>query len=182
MTARRLVGRMGLEMLLHAFHELSARRSDVRLIVIGEGELRGVLEVERDRLGLSESVSFMGGVSDSALRDWYGAADAFVLPTLAYEGFGMVTAEALACGTPVVGTRVGATGEILARLDERLLADDVDPKSFAAAIERTLTYTSPSFRERCRAYAIENLDWDTTIGRWEVALSELLPRAQKQVA
>jgi glycosyltransferase involved in cell wall biosynthesis len=172
-TARRLVGRMGLEMLLTAFRELYDQDENIQLVVIGEGELLPALERQRDQLNLHRSVRFTGRVSDAELRDWYCAADVFVLPTVAYEGFGMVTAEALACGTPVVGTRVGATSEILAPLREDLLADEANAASLVSAISRALTWASPATRTACYRYAQQRLSWDHVLDRWEQTLAQL---------
>ena len=69
------------------------------------------------QLGLDKHVTFLGFVPDADLPRYYQAADVFVLPTRELEGFGLVTAEALACGTPVLGTPVGATPELLEPLD-----------------------------------------------------------------
>jgi glycosyltransferase involved in cell wall biosynthesis len=173
LTARRLVGRMGIEMLLEAFGQLHKRQSDIQLVVIGDGELRLQLETQRDRLGLDGAVKFLGSTSDAELRNWYRVADLFVLPTIAYEGFGMVTAEALACGTPVVATPVGATSEILTPLDGGLMAESVNARSLASAIERALARTDMAFRAACHAYARDHFAWDIIIGSWESALEEL---------
>lgn len=173
MTARRLVSRMGVEILLDAFDDLHKRQANIKLVVAGDGELRSQLESQRNRLGLAGKVKFAGRVSDQELRSWYRVADLFVLPTIAYEGFGMVTAEALACGTPVVATPVGATSEILTPLDGRLVADSVDARSLAAAIERALALTDMMFRARCREYARRHLPWDIVISKWESALEGL---------
>jgi len=170
MSARRLVNRMGIEMLLEAIRELRERREDLKLVIVGDGELRRSLEAQRDRLGMVDSAVFLGRVLDAQLIDWYRAADVFVLPTIAYEGFGMVTAEALACGTPVVGTDVGATSEILKPLDEDLLALGADSSSLAAAIDRVVERTTPEFRTRCHEYARAHLGWHAVICRWEQAL------------
>lgn len=172
-TARRLVSRTGVAMLLDAFRELDTGRHDIELVIIGDGELRPHLERQRNRLALGEAVRFLGSVPDAELRNWYRAADLFILPTIAYEGFGMVTAEALACGTPVVATPVGATSEILDPLDQDLMADEVSARSLVAAIERALLRTSSAFRDDCYEYARDRLAWDVVIGRWESALREL---------
>src|SRR5207249_11624167 len=63
--------------------------------------------------------SFLGFIPDETLPSYYHAADVFVLPTRELEGFGLVTVEALACGTPVLGTPVGATPEVLSGLEDR---------------------------------------------------------------
>ena len=113
MTARRLVPRMGVDVLIDAIATLRTNGRAIRLVVIGDGELRRALTRYRDHHGLGRVVQFLGRVPDEELVDWYRAADVFVLPTTAYEGYGMVTAEALACATPVVATNVGASPEIL---------------------------------------------------------------------
>lgn len=173
MTARRLVSRMGIEMLLDAFVQLRPRLQNAQLVIAGDGELRSRLRAQRDALGLNGSVRFLGRISDADLQDWYRASDVFVLPTLAYEGFGMVTAEALACGTPVVGTRVGATSEILGGLDDRLLAS-TDPSSLASTMAWALTRADPDLRSRCRSYATDQLAWGSALARWDLSLSSLL--------
>jgi len=175
-TARRLVSRMGLEILLDSVSTLRDAAVPVALVVIGEGELRPALEARRDRLNIADVVQFVGRVPDGQLRDWYRAADLFVLPTVAYEGFGMVTAEALACGTPVVGTTAGATGELLGGLHETLLSAPGDATALSQTITAALGLTSSSFRDRCRRYVLEHLSWEVSIERWESELELLTHR------
>jgi glycosyltransferase involved in cell wall biosynthesis len=81
-----------------------------------------------------------------------------------------VTVEALASGTPVVGTSSGATPELLGPLDERLLAAASDSSSLAVAIEEALGFVDENFRVRCRRYAKDLFDWDRVIPGWEHAL------------
>jgi glycosyltransferase involved in cell wall biosynthesis len=170
-TARRLEPRMGIEELLHALGSIDeARRPE--LAIVGKGSLQTDLEEQRERLGLSRHVAFLGAVSDERLRDWYRAADAFVLPTAAYEGFGMVTAEALSCGTPVVATPVGATPELLAPLDRRFLAASASPADLAVSLREVMTIATPELRRRCRAYAKSSFDWRSVIEAWEDGLIE----------
>jgi glycosyltransferase involved in cell wall biosynthesis len=172
LTVRRFVPRMGLEELLHAAAELSADQ-DFRLALVGGGVLEAKLRRLSARLGLGDRVLFVGKVPDDELRNWYRAADLFVLPTLAEEGFGLVTAEALATGTPVVGTPIGATPELLTPLDPQLIAEGTDPGALAAAIRRGLALTSDGLRRRCRDYACARLAWERVIPAWEEALTEV---------
>lgn len=172
LTVRRLVSRMGVDTLIDAV-ALLRDRMPLQLVIVGDGELRRSLEEHRDRLGLRDSIRFVGRASDDALRDWYRAADLFVLPTVAYEGFGMVTAEALACGTPVVGTRVGATAELLTPLDEGLLTTAADARSLAETVAKVLLSNNIDRRADCRRYAEQSLSWNAVIQRWEAALADL---------
>jgi glycosyltransferase involved in cell wall biosynthesis len=165
LTVRRFEPRMGLEQLLDAVRRLD--RPDVSLTVVGTG----VLE-ERLRRAAPQRTRFVGAVPDDVLHDWYRAADLFVLPTVAYEGFGLVTAEALASGTPVVGTPVGATPELLRPLDPRFVAHAADASALAEAIATALE-RDDEIRQRCRAYAEERFGWDRAIGEWEAALAAL---------
>ena len=169
-TVRRLEARMGLEPLLHAV-ALLRRRRPVRLAVVGSGSLAGRLERLRCDLGLGDAVLLAGRVPDEQLPDWYRAGDLFVLPTAAYEGFGIATAEALACGTPVVGTPVGATPELLLPLDRRLVTAAADAESLAAGIAAVLD-DAAALRGPCRAYALERLDWRHAVVAWESALAD----------
>ena len=172
LSVRRLEPRMGLESLLHAFGGL-LRERPLALTIVGSGSLDTKLRRLATALGLDGHVHFAGRVADAALPDWYRAADLFVLPTIAYEGFGMVTAEALASGTPVVGTPVGATPELLLPLEPRLVAGGSEPDSLADAITGALSLTGPDLRRRCREYACARFDWENAIEAWEVALAKL---------
>ena len=172
LTVRRLEPRMGIDRLLRALPLLG--RDDVTLVVAGAGSLAGDLPRLAAELGLAERVLFVGPVSDdSRLADWYRAADLFVLPTTAYEGFGMATVEALASGTPVVGTAIGATPELLAPLDPRLVAPTGDPDALAAVIGEALDFaTTEEFASRCHAHADERYGLGSAIAAWEAALEE----------
>ena len=143
LAVRRAEARMGIDQLLQA---LSIASGDpVNLAVVGGGMLTDELARLSSRLGLDGRVRFVGRVSEDELRDWYRAADLFVLPTVAYEGFGMVTLEALASGTPVVGTPAGATPQLLEPLDQRLVARGSNPESLAAAIGDALALGDEAF-------------------------------------
>jgi glycosyltransferase involved in cell wall biosynthesis len=173
LTTRRLEPRMGIEQLLEALRVLP---EDVVLAVVGTGPLEVALRRLGTTLGLDARVRFAGRVQDEELLRWYRAADLFVLPTLAYEGFGMATLEALASGTPVVGTRVGATPELLEPLESDLLTDATDGPSLASGIERGLALVGQSFRERCRAYAADHFAWERVLPDWEAALVDAAGR------
>jgi D-inositol-3-phosphate glycosyltransferase len=115
------------------------RRVDsLRLVLVGGDGLaspatRRLQKQARD-LGLQDTVTFAGRIDQDRLPPYYSAADVLVVPSL-YESFGLVGLEALACGTPVVATPVGAmesilqqgrTGQVVTEADPRLLADAIE--------------------------------------------------------
>lgn len=174
LTVRRIEPRMGLGNLVKA-SRLVRDVPDIRIAIAGSGPPQAVKGLQ-SMLRADDNVSLLGRVPDEELRLWHRAADLFVLPTLAYEGFGLVTVEALASGTPVVGTPVGATPEILAPLDPRLIARGTDPASLADAIRMGLGLGTSAFRQRCCDYARARFSLDAALAEWERVLGEAVAR------
>ena len=135
-TARRLVPRTGVGELISAMPAIVAAFPQATLGIAGTGELEAGLRAQISALGLSESVTLLGRVSEDELVRRYQQADLVVLPTQELEGFGLTTAEALACGTPVLGTPAGATPELLAAIDASLVSTGTSSTQIAdAALE-----------------------------------------------
>lgn len=154
-AARRLVSRMGLDVLLDAWRTVAAERADALLLVAGEGPDRDSLEARAAGL----PVRFLGRVDDETLVDAYRAADLSVVPSVALEGFGLVALESLACGTPVVVTNVGGLPEAVRDLDPSLVVPAADAAALAARILAPLPHASD-----CRAHA-ERFGWDAVAKR-----------------
>jgi len=175
LSVRRLVPRMGLHDLLEAFSRLRARALDARLCVAGEGPERASLEARVRELGVDDAVRFLGRVPDAELPCLYRAADVFALPTRGLEGFGLVSAEALASGLPVVATRVGATPELLAGLDAASLVPPERPDALADALAAWLG--DPERRHAAalsaRAHAEATLGWEHHVAHVEAACRAL---------
>jgi phosphatidylinositol alpha-1,6-mannosyltransferase len=100
----RLDPRKGIDKAIRAFARLD--RSQAELLIAGTGRLEESLKELAKELGVREDVRFLGFVPDEELPALYSSVDLFVLPS-EYEGFGIVFMEAMACGTPVIGTDVG---------------------------------------------------------------------------
>lgn len=148
-TVRNLVPRMGLETLLDALSELGQVGQHCLLVIGGEGPLRARLEAGIRQRQLEQIVRLVGFIPEEQLAAYYQAADLVLMPTAQLEGFGLVTVEALACGTPVVGTPVGAIPEVLGQIDPILISNGTDSRSFADALGRVLSrIKEPVERER----------------------------------
>jgi glycosyltransferase involved in cell wall biosynthesis len=187
-TVRNLEARMGLDRLLEAMARLRYFHPQAHLVVAGTGSRADELSRQAATLGIENAVDFVGFVDDTRLAAYYQAADAFVLPTRELEGFGLVTVEALACGTPVLGTPVGATPEILTPLDSSLLFRDASVAAIADGIDRFLQGpgADPERAERlraaCRRYAEAQYGWDGSVAALEETLAAVTARGAPLVA
>lgn len=105
LNVSRLANVKGQDLLIKAFSRLEDKEAS--LVLIGEDwGLKKELEKEANSLGIADRVIFTGKVPDEKLLEAYAAADLFVLSSR-LEPFGIVILEAMACGVPVVATRVG---------------------------------------------------------------------------
>ena len=143
----------GLDILIRAaalIHDggIADSEDTTRLLIVG-GTLEGDAEVERLRtlaaeLGIGDTVTFTGSVEQGLLPAYYNAADVFVLPSW-YESFGLVAVEAMACGTPVVVSRVGGLTTFVEHGKTGYLVPWRCPDAFARSLETLLE--NPSLRQ-----------------------------------
>jgi glycosyltransferase involved in cell wall biosynthesis len=162
LVVARLVASKRVEVVLEAFRHLPER-----LVVAGCGP-----ELERLRRLATPNVEFAGHVTDAELRDLYRSSTALVCPSR--EEFGLVHAEALACGTPVIAPAEAGALEIVDPGRTGLFLDSVDPPSIAsalAALRRT-----PIDPEACRQSA-QRFSQERFTARFEQVLAEELSLA-----
>ncbi|HRH95556.1 MAG TPA: glycosyltransferase family 4 protein [Prosthecobacter sp.] len=158
---RRLARRMGLETLIEAFGRATLHHPDVKLMIGGQGPLREELEQQVLRAGLSRNVEFMGFIPESTLPAVYAAADLSIVPSSALEGFGLISLESLACGTPVLVTPVGGLPDTVNGLGEDLVLKGTSTDHIADGLRGWLdgTLRLPS-REACREHVMKSFTWD----------------------
>jgi glycosyltransferase involved in cell wall biosynthesis len=111
-----LVEIKGHKYLVEAVNKVLAKRKDILCIIIGRGIGKEKLQNQIDSLGLNDFIKVINGVSHDEVPFWMNACDLFVLPSLD-EGFPTVIPEALACGKPVIASRVGGIPEIINNKD-----------------------------------------------------------------
>jgi glycosyltransferase involved in cell wall biosynthesis len=110
LTVGRLAEQKGHRSLCRAVPAILERVPNARFLWAGDGPLEGELRALACRLGVDETVRFLGRRDD--VPDLLGAADLFVLPSL-FEGLPLAVLEAMAAGLPVVATRAGGTAEVV---------------------------------------------------------------------
>jgi len=111
LSAGRIEFQKGFHLLLMAWRKIC--RQDAQLIIIGEGSYLNRLKKLADKLGIS-NCTFMGKLPHDEFLKYFGAADVFVYPELTQPAFGLVSAQAMAHGTPVIGSDHGAIPEVIA--------------------------------------------------------------------
>lgn len=136
LTVTRLLERKGVHHLLEAIAKPT--RLNVTLRIVGSGSYEDHLRMKTEELGLTEHVTFDGFVNTDKLPALYREADVFALPSQT-ESFGLVFAEAMACGLPIVATTVGGIPELITSGKEGILVNPDEPGLVRAAIEQMLS-------------------------------------------
>jgi glycosyltransferase involved in cell wall biosynthesis len=117
--------------LVRALALMSKQASVCHLLVVGDGGERPKLEALAESLGVRQQVSFCGHRDD--VGNFYAIMDAFALVS-GREGFGLVIAEAMFCGLPVVGSNIGGIRDIVVHGETGMLVPVFDPAAIAAAL------------------------------------------------
>jgi teichuronic acid biosynthesis glycosyltransferase TuaC len=170
-----LVPLKGYQFLIPVIARLSAQRPKIKLYIIGEGYFRTRLEALAQQEKVQDRVVFAGRKPNEELKYWYSAADVSCLAS-SREGWANVLLESLACGTPVVATRVWGAPEVITSPELGVLVDQtVD--SILAGLETALG--KPWDREALARYA-GSRTWDVVAGEVENFLKLQIRSESKQ--
>lgn len=162
--------------MLYAFAQILKRFPLSRLLIVGEGSLRPSIEALAKKLGIRESVHFLGLRSD--VPDLMRGADAYVMSS-AWEGMPMVLLEAHASGLPIVTTNVGGNGEIVIDGKTGFLVSPKDPDALASGMLRLMELTEEERKrmgQEGRKHVVEKFGLEQVVEMWEDLYCELLIR------
>ena len=158
----------GLEILVRAMALLSDLE-DSRLVIVGgkpqeDDELKRLKSIAAE-LGVETRTTFTGTVQQTELPAYYSAADVFVLPSY-YESFGLVALEAMACGTPVIASRVGGPGSFITSGETGYLVPWPCPEPYAQRLDVLLANPAlaAAMGKAARAKAL-TMGWDMAARR-----------------
>lgn len=169
----RMVEQKGFDMLLEAFALLALGRPEWHLTILGDGPLRGMLEMQVKSLNLSDRVHLPGNVSPPfpIVR----AADVFVFSSR-YEAFGMALAEAMACGLPVVSFDCpSGPADIVRDGIDGYLVPPNDVAGLAAAMERLMGDEALRHRLAVRANEVtERFSPAHILDQWRELITQVL--------
>ncbi len=180
----RIDSNKGHDLLLYAFDIVRKSVPDVQLIIGGgsanpEEREAGILASLRNIIaerGMAGRVTFSGYVADEMMAPTYRQAEMFVLPSL-FEPFGMTAQEAMACGVPVVASKLGGIRDVITSGENGLLVDPSDAAEFAASMTRLLD--DDRFRSSIgttgQRAVVEKYSWQVIAGRFIALYEQYLP-------
>jgi glycosyltransferase involved in cell wall biosynthesis len=162
--ARRMVARMGIDLLLDAWSQIEHELPEGSLLLlIGDGPLHETFAARAAQPALAGRVRVTGRLSDEELIEAYRCADVAAVPSVAVEGFGLVVLEAAACGTPSIVSDVGGLPEAAAALDPSLVVTAGDIEALGARLRAAAQGALPT-RAATRDYA-ERFAWPAVAER-----------------
>ncbi|MGA8544344.1 MAG: GDP-mannose-dependent alpha-(1-6)-phosphatidylinositol monomannoside mannosyltransferase [Mycobacterium sp.] len=170
----RLVPRKGQDMLIRALPAVRRRVDGAALVIAGGGPYLDKLRGLAERLGVSEHVTFTGGVPAAHLPAYHAMADVFAMPCrtrgagLDVEGLGIVFLEASATGVPVIAGRSGGAPETVRHNKTGLVVDGRSVNEIADAVAELLA--DP---DRAAAMGAAGRDWVTAQWQWDALAARL---------
>jgi glycosyltransferase involved in cell wall biosynthesis len=126
----------GADVAIRAFEILSQEASNIKLIVAGDGDYLPAAKQLAEGLDIADKVIFPGFVRNEDTSLFYNASDVFIFPTLRLESFGIVIAEAMACGKPVIASNIGSIPNVIDNGVNGILIPPGDFRELANQIKR----------------------------------------------
>lgn len=165
--------RKGIDLVIEAFAHVHRRHPQVSLDLLGGWDWRAQ-KGEAVRLGISTRIHFHPYVPHEDMPAYYRRAYAFLAPTRA-ESFGIASAEAMACGVPIVSTRTGAVPELIDDGVHGILVPANDTRALAEAILELVNdpRRADEMGQAGRRRAQRNFSWDVIMPSWEALFEQL---------
>lgn len=169
----KLASYKGVDLLIRAAEIYRKDCGDVITLICGDGELRAELEMLTRTLGI-QGIHFLGHQSQDSAAEVYSIADVSVVPSR-HEPFGLVAVEALACGTPVIGTNGGGLPDFITP-DVGTLVPMEDWNALGTAISNEIRSGGKKRKGGFAAqYAREEFSWKVTFRKLEALFRAALP-------
>lgn len=155
----------GANIAIKAFNELAKNNESIKLIIAGDGEYLEDAKLLVNKFKIKSRVIFTGFVRNEDTVQYYNASDIFIFPTLRLESFGIVIAEAMACGKPVIASDIGSIPDVIDNGINGILIPVGDFKELARQINLLLNdqQYSAMLTQNARRKALERFDLDRMV-------------------
>ncbi|MFH1182137.1 MAG: glycosyltransferase [Candidatus Woesearchaeota archaeon] len=176
----RLAEKKGVSYLISAMVSIKKSCPDCKLLIVGEGPEKPLLEKQIEGHALNDSVIFAGSMAKEKLPAFYHSADVFVLPSIIAksgdtEGLGVVLLEAIASGVPVVASNVGGIPDIIINGKTGLLVKQKNPGAISDAVISLLRQENKgrALSKAALEHVRKNYSWEKVSGRFSEIYSSL---------
>lgn len=180
--AGRLTEQKGVLCLLEAFRRIAANHPEIKLVIAGDGPQKQSIEKFLEKNNIRQKVTMLGRVRRADLFELYCRAQVTVVPSLGYEGFGLVAAEAMGCGSAVAASDLAGLRDIVRNSETGVLFKAGDTDSMVRGISRLLD--RPFERERLgesgRSYARAHYSWAIIGQKYKKVFDDLFIQNRKQ--
>ena len=169
----RLSGEKGVQHFAQALPAILSDREDLRVLIGGDGALKEAIEASLQEGGVSARVDLPGWIAHDDLPGYLNQLRLLVLPSYT-EGLPNIMLEAMACGTPVLATPVGAIPDVIVDGKTGFIMENNSPECIAENVVRALN--SPDLEriaEAGRRFVEENFTFERVIERWKEVLEEI---------
>jgi glycosyltransferase involved in cell wall biosynthesis len=166
----RLSGEKGVQYFVKALPTILSDRQDLRVLIGGDGQLKEAIEASLQEGGVTARVDLPGWISHDDLPNYLNQLRLLVLPSYT-EGLPNIMLEAMACGTPVLVTPVGAIPDVIRDGKTGFIMENNSPECIAENVIRALN--SPDLEEIAEAgrrFVEENFSFESTVARWREVL------------
>ena len=164
----RLTEKKGIKYLINAMPEIIKHLSKVKLLIVGDGELKKGLMATTKQLDLQDEVIFLGNIEHDLLPKYYASADIFIGPSVIAknqdsEGFGLVFAEAAACGCLVIASDHPAMSDIIIDGETGITVLQKSSKAIADAVIYWMSHmdTSSEIISQALQHVRQNFSWES---------------------
>jgi len=174
----RLSSDKGIHILLKAIKLCALKIPNLVAVIAGVGYELNKLKAMANTLGISTKVRFVGFIPNEDLPMYYNASDVFICPTVRVESFGIVIAEAMACGKPVISSASGGTKYLLEDKNSGILVPPGDTQELGEKIIEIFSHPqlASNLGKQARRRAVEYLSSERMVKDTEYVISRLVER------
>ena len=156
----------GINEFVKAIPMVVSQRKDIQFLIIGDGDLRTEVELELSKY-TAKNVNVIGNVPRSEIPEFLNKLRLVIRPSL-YEGLPTILLEAMACGTPVLATNVGAVPDLIINEKTGFLLKSNSPECIANSILTVLKDPKIyDISKNARIYVMQRYDYASTISSWK---------------
>ncbi len=177
---QRLVKVKRVDILVKSFKYVLEVNKDAFLVIGGKGYEEQSLKVLAKKIGVYDNVIFTGYISEQDIPNYFAMADVFVFSS-PNETFGIVIAQGMSSGKPIVSINSTAIPEVVDNGKNGLLVESLNPKEFAGAVIKLLCSKSlrEKFSKHSRKKAVEKYDWDVIAQQYDQIIKDLVNKGRE---